>query len=73
MKLDQAKFEQGLAQQAQAANNPATAIPALIKQFNDMGVTFSRYPQQIIEEANTWIKNGGKFSDYMTNLNHLVV
>lgn len=38
LRSNQAQFEQGLAQQAQLASDPVSAISGIIKQFSDIGI-----------------------------------
>ena len=68
LKLDQAKFEQSLAQQAQLAKDPVTAVTNMVNEFKALGVPFVRSTQEIIKEAQDYVANGGDIGTYMSNL-----
>ena len=48
--LSQMQFDQQIAQQAQAMNDPTTAISTMVEEYKKLGIPFSRSTQQIIAD-----------------------
>lgn len=47
---DQAKFDQQIAQKAQAMNDPATAISTMVDEYKKLCIPFGRSTQEIIAD-----------------------
>lgn len=50
---NQAEFDQKIAQQAQAMNDPTTAISTMVEEYKKLGIPFTRSTQQIIQDFQT--------------------
>lgn len=54
--LSQMQFDQQIAQQAQAMNDPTTAISTMVEEYKKLGIPFSRSTQQIIADFQaSWL------------------
>lgn len=72
LKKSEAEFEMKLNQQDRMMNDPRFAIPEMLKEFAEKGVTTQRSQQAIIEEAKQYVANGGNLGDYMSQLRGLM-
>lgn len=52
--------------------DPSIAIPALVEQYQKMGVPIQRSVQELIQEAQADMASGGDFAKYLTSLNKLI-
>lgn len=66
---NQAEFDQKIAQQAQAMNDPTTAISTMIEEYKKLGIPFTRSTQQIIQDFES---SGQDLGNYLTELQKLV-
>lgn len=69
LKLDQAKFEQGLAQQAQMAKDPVTWVKSILATYAQMGITPMRSEAQIIADIENQVAQGIPVEQALTDLN----
>lgn len=69
LKLDQAKFDQQIANQAKLLNDPQTAINSVMQEYKALGVPFIESLQTKVQKANDFI-NSGKWtlSDYIDQM-----
>jgi len=67
--LDQAKFEQTLAQQAKLAKDPVTGVQQILKTYADMGILPQRSQQEIISDIEKQVAQGIPVETALTNLN----
>ena len=63
--LSQMQFDQKIAQQAQAMNDPVQAISTMVDEYKKLGIPFSRSTQQIIQEFQA---SGKPLAQYLTEL-----
>lgn len=65
LQQNQAEFDQKIAQQAQAMNDPTTAISTMVEEYKKLWIPFSRSTQQIIADFQT---SGLDLPTYLSNL-----
>lgn len=65
LQTNQAEFDQKIAQQTQAMNDPYTAIPAMVEEYKKLWIPFSRSTQQIIQDFQ-W--SGQDLATYLSGL-----
>lgn len=53
LQKNQAEFDQKIKQQAQAMNDPTTAISTMVEEYKKLGIPFTRSTQQIIQDFQT--------------------
>ena len=58
LQTKQAEFEQGLAQQAQLASDPVSAVKATLKTFSDLGILADRSEAEIIADVQSKVASG---------------
>jgi len=63
--LNQAEFDQKIAQQAQAMNDPVHAISTMVDEYKKLGIPFTRSTQQILQDFQT---SGRTLAQYLTDL-----
>lgn len=56
----------------EAMNDPYQAIPKMLDEFAKIGVTTQRSQQEIIDEANAYVAQGGNLGEYMSKLRGLM-
>jgi len=66
--LSQMEFDQKIAQQAQAMNDPVQAINSVINQYAEQGIYASTSPQEHIARAKAFIANGGTIGQYISQM-----
>lgn len=69
LQQNQAEYDQKIAQQAQAMNNPVTAISTMIEEYKKLGIPFNRSTQQVISDFQT---SGQDLPTYLTELQKLI-
>jgi len=67
--LWQAQFDQKIAQQAQAMNDPTMAISTMIEEYKKLGVPFTRSTQQVISDFQS---SGQDLPTYLSGLQKLI-
>ncbi len=65
LQKSQAEFEQKIAQQAQAMNDPVMAISSMIDEYKKLGIPFTRSTQQVIADFQS---SGQDLPTYLSNL-----
>lgn len=63
--LSQMQFDQKIAQQAQAMNDPTMAISTMIDEYKKLGIPFTRSTQQVISDFQS---SGQDLPTYLSNL-----
>lgn len=63
--LSQMEFDQKIAQQAQAMNDPTQAISTMVEEYKKLGIPFSRSTQQIIQDFQG---SGQDLATYLSTL-----
>lgn len=63
--LSQMQFDQKIAQQAQAMNDPVQAISTMVEEYKKLGIPFSRSTQQIIQDFEG---SGQDLATYLSDL-----
>ena len=69
LRLDQAKFEQSIKQQAEAMNNPTFAISSVIKKYEDQGIFAQKSAtDHIAEFTKQNAQNGTTLGQYISKM-----
>lgn len=66
--LNQAEFDQKIAQQAQAMNDPVQAINSVINQYAEQGIFAQKSAQQHIADAKAFIAKWGTLGQYISQM-----
>ena len=69
LKNNQAEFDQKIAQQAQAMNDPVQAISTMVEEYKKLGIPLTRSTQQIISDFQ---RSGKDLPSYLTDLQKLI-
>lgn len=66
--LNQAEFDQKIAQQAQLAKDPQTAIQTVMDEYKKLGIPFTESIQTKLQKANAFISKGGTIGQYVDQM-----